>query len=249
MKPIYYSFAALLIANASYAMAQDPNPSNVLQLPTYMQQEAASAPATPALAPITDNVQLDAAIRDLQISWADIKYRTPETEQEAKMAALMEKAKQLVASYPNYAEPKIWAAIITSTQAGIKGGLGALGLAKQALNLLQEAEKINPNALEGSIYTSLGSLFYKVPGWPLGFGDNDKARAYLEQARAINPNGIDPNYFYGDFLIKQGEYDKAVPVLEQALRAPARPGREVADVGRRQEIQDDLANAKKKIGN
>ena len=104
---------------------------------------------------------------------------------------------------------------------------------------------MNPNALEGSAYTSLGSLYYKVPAWPIGFGDNGKARAYLEQARAINPDGIDPNYFYGDFLLGTDHAKEAIPVLEHALQAPPRPGREIADMGRRQEITEALAKARK----
>ena len=31
-------------------------------------------------------------------------------------------------------------------------------------------------------------------------------RANLKKALSINPNGIDPNYFYGDFLIGEGQF-------------------------------------------
>jgi len=111
---------------------------------------------------------------------------------------------------------------------------------------LLAAEKINPNALNGSIYTSLGSLYYKVPGWPIGFGDKKKAREYLEKALQLNPTGIDPNYFYADFLSGQGEYAKAVEYYKKALAAPARPGREDADAGRRQDVEEGLKTAEKK---
>jgi Tfp pilus assembly protein PilF len=90
-------------------------------------------------------------------------------------------------------------------------------------------------------------LHYKVPGWPLGFGDKKKARAYLEKALQINPNGIDPNYFYADFLRERGEYEQAIQHYEKALAAPARPGREDADAGRRQEIEAGMAEARKKL--
>lgn len=96
----------------------------------------------------------------------------------------------------------------------------------------------------GSAYTSLGSLYYQVPGWPLGFGNDDKAREMLRKGLAVNPDGIDANYFYGHFLLEQGEYADAVPVLEKALAAPARPGRELADQGRRSEIEQALAEAR-----
>lgn len=243
----YLSFIILSTFVSTTAYAQDSNPSHMLQLPPGTQQQQVVAPQPPALPAITNNAQLDGYIRSLQHSWAKIKYQTPEAQQEDEMGKLAEQAKALVASYPAYAEPRIWAAIILSTQAGFNGGIGAIGLTKDAKALLEEAEKINSNAMDGSIYTSLGSLYYKVPGWPVGFGDNDKARAYLEQALAMNPNGIDPNYFYGDFLIEQGDYAQAVQVLQHALQAAPRPGREDADAGRRQEIQQAIATAQSKL--
>lgn len=134
----------------------------------------------------------------------------------------------------------IWSAIVKSTRAGAKGGLGALGLVKEAKAKLEIALKQDPKALDGSAYTSLGSLYYQVPGWPVGFGDDEKAEQLLKQALAINPTGIDPNFFYGDFLLDQGRKAEAKSYLEKALSAPPRPGRELADQGRRIEIRDRL---------
>jgi tetratricopeptide (TPR) repeat protein len=115
----------------------------------------------------------------------------------------------------------IWSAIVKSTWAGAKGGLGALSLVKEAKAKLEIAIKQDPKALEGSAYTSLGSLYYQVPGWPVGFGDDDKAEQLLKQALAINPTGIDPNFFYGDFLLDQG--DKAAGE-DLSGQGPGRPG-------------------------
>ena len=58
---------------------------------------------------------------------------------------------------------------------------------------------------------------------------------------AIAPSSVDVNYFYGEFMIEQGDKKKARTFLEKALQAPARPGREDADAGRKQEIKADLA--------
>jgi Tfp pilus assembly protein PilF len=80
-----------------------------------------------------------------------------------------------------------------------------------------------------------------VPGWPIGFGDDDKAQALLGKALALNPDGIDPNYFMGEFLYRKGERAAARQALAKALKAPARPGRELADQGRRKEIESLLA--------
>ena len=64
----------------------------------------------------------------------------------------------------------------------------------------------------------------------------------------MNPDAIDPNYFYGEFLIDQGEYAKAITVLEHALVAPHCPNRPIADKGRRAEIRQSIATANKKLG-
>ncbi|GAB6044235.1 tetratricopeptide repeat protein [Endothiovibrio diazotrophicus] len=188
------------------------------------------------------NQELDAVQHD----WAIANYRTDKAQQETAFKKLINESEAFEAAYPRRAEPKIWHGIILSSYAGVIGGLGALDQVKQARDLLLEAEKIDPTALDGSAYTSLGSLYYKVPGWPIGFGDGDKAQEYLKKALQQNPDGIDPNYFYGDYLLEEGEYKEAVVALKKALDAPARPKQPVADQGRRKEIQVALAKAKEK---
>lgn len=194
-----------------------------------------------ALAGINGDIML------IQHQWAKANYETPESEQEQAFADLVAAARSLVEHNPGKAAPKVWLAIVLSTDAGVNGGLGALGKVKEARRQLEAAEKINPDVLHGSVYTSLGSLYYQVPGWPISFGDDDKAREYLESALAINPDGIDPNYFYGDFMLEEGEYGEAVKYLEIALQAPARPGRPVADRGRRAEVEKKLQQARSKL--
>lgn len=186
---------------------------------------------------------LDQAIMRLQHEWAIVNYQTPEDRRESAFETLAGMAHDVSQRYPQNAEPMIWEAIILASEAKVKGGFSALGLARDARNLLLAAEKINPNALDGSIYTSLGSLYYKVPGWPIGFGDHKKAKAYLEKALKMNPNGIDANYFFGDLMLEDGNSDTAIMYLKKALAAPPRLGREVADAGRKTEIQTDLKKA------
>ncbi len=187
------------------------------------------------------------AARPLQQQWDIAKYRTTETAREEAFEKLAEQAKQVAQQYPNNAEVLVWEAIILSTYAGEKGGLGALRLVKEAKALLDRAEIIDPDVLNGSVYTSLGSLYYQVPGWPISFGSDDKALRYLKKALAINPDGIDSNYFYGDFMFEEGEYKKAANALEKALQAPSRLDRPIADAGRKQEIKTALAKARKHL--
>ena len=188
---------------------------------------------------------LSADIASLQHEWARIKYQTSENLQEAQFEALAKTAETITARYPNRAEPLIWEGIILSTWAGSKGGLGALSLVKQSRDRLEAALVINPAALDGSAYTSLGTLYFKVPGWPIGFGDDEKAEEMLTKALGINPDGIDPNFFYGEFLLEEERYQESVKALNQALQAAPRPERKIADAGRKSEIQLLLDEAQK----
>lgn len=183
----------------------------------------------------------DEILDPIQQQWAVCQYQPPAAGKEACLKALSQKADQASATVPQRTDVLIWAAIVKSSYAGAKGGLGALSLVKAAKVQLEQAIKQNPATLDGSAYTSLGSLYYQVPGWPVGFGDNEQAESLLKRALAINPNGIDPNFFYGDFLLEQGRKAEAKQFLNKALAAPARAGRELADKGRRKEIEERLA--------
>jgi Tfp pilus assembly protein PilF len=64
---------------------------------------------------------------------------------------------------------------------------------------------------------------------------------------AINPKGIDANYFYGEFLVDSGKPAEAIAYLERSLAAPARPGREIADAGRRDEAKTLLDKVRAQV--
>lgn len=187
-----------------------------------------------------------ADVAALQQAWAQAMYQTDPDQREAAMADLAERARSELQEAPDDPAMLIWHGIIVSSYAGERGGLGALGLVKEARASLEHALELDPDALQGSAHTSLGSLYYKVPGWPLGFGSSKQARRHLEAALAINPTGIDPNYFMGEFLFEEGEYSAARDYLTTALEAPDRPGRTLADQGRREEIRTLLARVDQK---
>ena len=119
---------------------------------------------------------MDDAVVELQREWEVVRYQVPAADKLSRWEALAAKAHKYSAQYPAQSEPLIWEGIIVSTWAGDKGGLGALGLVKDAKKMYERALEINPQALDGSAYNSLGVLYAKVPGWPVSFGDKDKAR-------------------------------------------------------------------------
>ncbi|MFZ2467318.1 MAG: tetratricopeptide repeat protein [Parvibaculum sedimenti] len=198
----------------------------------------ATAPAS------ADQPSMHADVHRLEAEWARVKYQVKdEGEQLTEIESLKKQADAVVRQYPGQAEPLLWDGIVTSENAALANIFQQLGLAKEARGLFERALAIDPSGLNGAIPMSLGVLYYRVPGSPLGFGDDDMARKDLETALAKDPNGLDANYFYGDFLVEQGEYDKARNVLVHALDAPVDKERPVWDAGRREEVRQLIAKA------
>lgn len=180
------------------------------------------------------------SVNQVRDRWAQINYQLPKPQREAAFEELLHQSEKIRQATPRDAAALIWEGIVLSSLAGEKGGMGALGLVKRARADFEAAIKLDAGALDGAAYTSLGALYYQVPGWPLGFGDDAAARTMLRKGLAIDPDGIDANYFYADFLRDQKDWAGARTAFQKALAAPARPGREVADAGRRQEAQAKL---------
>ncbi len=187
------------------------------------------------------------SVKNLQDRWSIINYTINEDDREKEFSVLLKEADEVVSKVNNSAESLIWRGIIKSSYANAKGGLGALSIAESSKKDFEEALKINENALDGSAYTSLGVLYAKVPGWPIGFGDEKKAKELLLKALLIDHTSIDANFFYAELLYADRSYKEALSYLEKAKKAPPREGREVADKGRKEEIEDLMKKVNKKI--
>jgi len=195
--------------------------------------------------PSTASAGMPEEVKAINDGWAHISYEVRGSSTQTKaLDKLARETAVLVARYPRQAEPLLWQGIVVSEQANRANIFHKLGLATQARDIIARAYALNPRAANGGAALSLGVLYYKVPGSPIGFGDTDRARRLLREALALDPNGLDANYFYGDFLLDQGDKAGARSYLEKALRAPHDASRPVWDAGRRREVQALLAKAR-----
>ena len=210
-----------------------------------MTLTAAFAAMVIATMPVAVLAGVTEDVKSINDGWAHIVYEVRGSSTQTKaLDALAKQAAQIVARNPGKAEPLLWQGIVTSEQANRANFLHKLRLATKARDIIARAYAINPRAANGGAAMSLGVLYFKVPGSPIGFGDDDKARKLLKEALALDPGGLDANYFYGDFLLDQGDAKGARSFLQKALHAPHDATRPVWDAGRRREVQALLAKAK-----
>jgi len=176
-------------------------------------------------------------LSEIQQQWDIVNFQLTGDAQLESFAQLRADVEAYIDAHPDEVEGWIWWGIIDSSFAGAKGGLSALGLAKSARKHFDTAISMNGEAMSGAAYTSLGTLYYSVPGWPIGFGNDAKAEELLQRGLAIDPDGMDSNYFYAQFLARQDKREAAERHYRKALDAPPRPNRAVADDGRRKQIR------------
>jgi tetratricopeptide (TPR) repeat protein len=189
--------------------------------------------------PLPDDV---ARIRD---AWADLKYRHEGDPQRlAKSKALEGDAAAAVQSHPDSAAALFWQANVLCLTADIMHSMASLGPVHQAEQLLEKAAKLDPKSSD--IEAMIGTIYHEVPGWPISFGSNGKATAHLRRALDLDPDGVDANYYMGDFQLSGGHVADAVQYYEKALAAVNAMPPSVAQQGRRQEIEKSLADARRR---
>ena len=155
----------------------------------------------------------------LQQRWAAARYQASGDEQKNQLKKLADDADNFTKKYADKADGYLWAAVVRGSLAEAINGMSALGIVKEAKEKLEKSIAIDPKAEDGYAYGVLGLMYSKVPGWPVAFGDNKKAKEMLQKGLEVSPNGMNTNYFYADYLFNEGEYKKAQPYAEKAAQA------------------------------
>jgi tetratricopeptide (TPR) repeat protein len=193
-----------------------------------------------------ENPSLKSELLRLAHDWERVKLQVIDRDdQERQMASLAQRAEKIAKQYENNPDTVIWLGILLSEQAALANENGsplkAWGLAKRARDILETIDKTDPVTMDAGAPTTLGLLYDQVPGFPIGFGDKIKARQYLQEAMRNAPNALDVNYFYGDFLYREGEIAEATRVLEHALTLPELSNRPNWDRSLRVKIRETLS--------
>lgn len=195
---------------------------------------------------------INAALTEIESTWANIYYAVPVPQQGAAYAQLLEKTAQLDRRYPQATDVMFWQALIKASYAEHQEPFSALNTVQEARDLLVKIIELNPNTLKGAAYVVLGTLYHLTPPWPVAFGDEEEAEKLLQTALKINPNGLDSNFYYARFLLENNKAEQARPYFAKASTAPIRPEQAFADTKLQEEakyalthVQDEKSSGKK----
>ncbi len=193
---------------------------------------------------------INAKVLELQNGWDHISFEINNNRQQKKaIRDLSTVAINYSNQYPDSAEIKAWAGIIISTEAGFYrlNVVKALKTATLAKDILEEALLLDPNVINGGVYSSLGLLYNEVPGSPIGFGDKDLAKNFLTKALKISPNGMISNFFNGQYYFKKKKYSAALQYFKKAKQGSFQDNRELAKKGTIKEIAQWITKTNKKM--
>jgi hypothetical protein len=158
------------------------------------------------------------SVAEVQRDWEVIRYQVPAAEREKKFEALATKAHQVSEAFPGRSEPLIWEGIVVSSVAGEKGGLGALGLVKQAKALYEAAIQLDGAALEGSAYNSLGVLYYKVPAGPSASATRRRPASCCRRRCRSTPAASTPTFSTASISSRASDRKKQSPTSNAPCR-------------------------------
>ncbi|MGO1296673.1 MAG: tetratricopeptide repeat protein [Vibrio sp.] len=174
----------------------------------------------------------------LQYQWAVCQYQTQgEDAQQRCFQKIVNHIQQHLTTHPLNQELQTALAINLASLANVSGTSEALSLIKQAKAHLEPLEATTSGQLHTAVLVTLGALYYRAPGWPISFGDDDKAGVLLAEAIKQSPDDITAHYFYGDFLAEQGQTQQAIDALEGGLNVHTQSVHPLIVQGRQHDIR------------
>jgi tetratricopeptide (TPR) repeat protein len=193
--------------------------------------------------PPTGPPNLDAEFASIAQGWDEARYGiSDERTQIVALGLLTVQLASLAERYPCDARIRVWQGVILAGEADDSDWIDALRLAGEARSVLQSVSGA-PLDRDATIMreVTLGALYAQAPPFPISFGDAREAEAHFRRALAVDPNGLEPNYYFADFLFRQHRYREANTVAQTALRAAPRANRDLGDRGERGDLTELLA--------
>ncbi|PWV77281.1 hypothetical protein [Halomonas sp. A11-A] len=179
----------------------------------------------------------EARVEGMKSHWERLITEQAQGQRGSGLRSLAGQAERLVADHPDEAMPLVWQGIIEASWARERSGLGALSSARSARDALERAVELDPDGAAGSAYVTLGALYDRAPGRPVGFGNSETAERMFQRALSIRPDGIDVNFYYAAFLEDEGRTEEAREHARRALAGEARPDRAASDEALREEAR------------
>lgn len=113
-----------------------------------------------------------------------------------------------------------WKAAAMGKLAKDTGILNALRMLRPMEKMLLRVVALDEKYEDAGGHRALGRMYYKLPGFPISFGSNQKALTHLKRAHELFPNDIITRVFYAEVLYDKGRKEEARKHADFVLATP-----------------------------
>ncbi len=113
-----------------------------------------------------------------------------------------------------------WKAVAMGKLSEERGIINAQRMTRPMENLFLRVIALNEHYDNAGGHKALGRMYFRLPGFPISFGDKKKAIFHLKRALELYPHDIIARAFYAEALYEMGQKQEAFQLAEAILATP-----------------------------
>ncbi len=170
---------------------------------------------------LTRNSQESAAIAEL----SRLEFMIAQLERDKnRRVQLFERciviADRSLALNANDVRGLFWKAVAMGKMAEDSGMVNALRMLRPMEKMLLKVVALDEKYENAGAHRALGRMYHKLPGFPVSFGNNQKALTHLKQAHELFPRDVMTRAFYAEVLYDEGWQAEARRHADFVLATP-----------------------------
>lgn len=155
-----------------------------------------------------------------RLEYADAEVETEKSKRIELYKACIATADKALAINADEVGALYWKAVAMGKLSEESGILNALRMTRPMEQLFLRVIALDENYDNAGAHKALGRMYYKLPGFPISFGNKVMALFHLKRAHALFPNDIITRAFYAEVLLDMGRVQEARKHAEFVLGTP-----------------------------
>ncbi len=170
------------------------------------------------LAESTKDPAVIAEVARLECANADV-----EREKNKRMAFYnncLDTADKALASNADEVAALYWKAVAMGKLSEEMGILNSLRMTRPMEKLFLRVIALDEHYDDAGGHKALGRMYFRLPGFPISFGNKEKALFHLKRALELYPHDIIARAFYAEALYDMGKKQEAIQLAEAVVATP-----------------------------
>ncbi len=170
------------------------------------------------LAESTKDPAVIAELARLECANADVESK--KSKRIALYNSCLETADKALAGNADEVVALYWKAVAMGKLSEEMGILNSLRMTRPMEKLFLRVIMLDEHYDNAGGHKALGRMYYRLPSFPVSFGNKEKALFHLKRALELYPHDIIARAFYADALYEMGKKQEAIRLAEAIVATP-----------------------------